>query len=218
MKLKNRVFVLPAVILALLICAGIALYIVSVFYTAAQPAVEFEPPAEPEPVIDVRTIEREIKSIGDLCTSEYSFTAIDTISKDRIDLWFVKLPWTESSAILKYSGTVTAGIDFTQVTVEADHGSRTLCITLPPARIISSELDFKSFELLDVKNGLFNSISIEDTNKSLDVLVETETAEAIDSGILDRAQLNAEDIVTNLFRSICSAEGYELLPVVFEAG
>ena len=141
---------------------------------------------------------------------------MDSFSKDKINLWFVKLPWTGSSAMVKYSGTITAGIDFTKVIVEKNSKEKTVQITLPPAQILNSELDFKSFELLDEKNGLFNRITVEDTNQALDKLIDEETDKAVADGLLDKAQTNAKDMITNLFKGVCSASGYKLLPVKFE--
>ena len=119
MKLKTKLPVLvPAIILAVLICAGITLYLISIFNEPAPSKQIVSATDKSELTIDIKTIEHEIKDIGNLCTSEYNFTAVDSFSKDKINLWFIKLPWTDSSAIVKYSGTITAGIDFTKVIVE----------------------------------------------------------------------------------------------------
>lgn len=217
MKLKTKLPVLvPAIILAVLICAGTALYIILIFNEPAPSKQIVSATDKSELTIDIKTIEHEIKDIGNLCTSEYNFTAVDSFSKDKINLWFIKLPWTDSSAIVKYSGTITAGIDFTKVIVEENIKEKTVQITLPPAQILNSELDFKSFELLDEKNGLFNRITVEDTNQALDKLIDEETDKAVADGLLDKAQTNAKDMIANLFKGVCSASGYKLLPVKFE--
>ena len=70
--------------------------------------------------------------------------------------------------------------------------------------------------LLDEKNGLFNRITVEDTNQALDKLIDEETDKAVADGLLDKAQTNAKDMITNLFKGVCSASGYKLLPVKFE--
>ena len=103
MKLKTKLPVLvPAIILAVLICAGITLYLISIFNEPAPSKQIVSATDKSELTIDIKTIEHEIKDIGNLCTSEYNFTAVDSFSKDKINLWFIKLPWTDSSAIVKY--------------------------------------------------------------------------------------------------------------------
>ena len=76
MKLKTKLPVLvPAIILAVLICAGIALYIILIFNEPAPSKQIVSATDKSELTIDIKTIEHEIKDIGKrvLCLSTISF-------------------------------------------------------------------------------------------------------------------------------------------------
>ena len=88
-----------------------------------------------------------------------------------------------------------------QVIIEVDKSGKKIFVSIPSASILSYEVDNDSVELLDEKNNIFNRISVDD---KIDFDASTEEAiknRAIENGILEKAQKNAEDILTRLIQS-----------------
>ena len=155
-------------------------------------------PVSPE--INLEIIYSEIKNIGELATTEYLFTDAAEFSDSRqIKNW--NIPLTEKSFILKWNGVIKAGIDVNQVIIEVDKSGKKIFVSIPSASILSNEVDNDSVELLDEKNNIFNRISVDD---KIDFDASTEEAiknRAIENGILEKAQKNAEYILTRLIQS-----------------
>ena len=96
-----------------------------------------------------------------------------------------------------------------------DKDSKTITVFLPEAEILSHEIDSESMEILDEKNGLFNSIELENFVE-FEVKIKEEMEErAIENGILVKAYENAQNVIYKLIYTEPVAEaGYS---VVFEA-
>ena len=152
------------------------------------------------PFIALDTIYEEIKGIGELATVEYLFTdaAIFTDSK-QIGNW--NIPFTQKSFTIKWNGTIKAGIQIEQIEIHVDRDNAIITITLPASQILSYEVDNESVEVLDEKNNIFNKITIQD-KLELDIATEKAMIErAIQSGLLENALENAEDMITKLLLS-----------------
>lgn len=152
-------------------------------------------PVAPEIVLDI--VESELRDIGELATVEYLFTDAAKYSDSKqIKDW--NIPFTEKSFIMKWNGKIKAGIRIDEIKIDVREISNIIQITLPTAEILSYEIDNDSIELIDEKNNIFNNISIED-KVQLDIAVEEEMKErAIENGLLEMAQKNAESIIASL--------------------
>ena len=96
---------------------------------------------------------------------------------------------------------IKAGIPLDQVSVQIQEGEKRILVSVPAAQILSYQIDTDSVEVLDEQNSLFNSISVDDKIQ-LDVATEQAMKDrAIESGLLEKAQQNAQDLLTRL---ICS--------------
>lgn len=149
----------------------------------------------PEIALDI--INSELKSIGELATTEYVFTdaAVFTDSKD-IAKWNWNIPGTEKSFITKWDGKIKAGIQIDKITIDIDETNYRILITLPDAEVFSYETF--NVEILDEKNNIFNPISIEDKNQQDEKAKEEMIDRAIENGLLDMAQKNAEGVIASL--------------------
>lgn len=180
--------------------------------------LQLSQPAISEPVtpqISLEVISTEIKDIGELATIEYLYTnAAKFEDSKQIKNWNV--PLTKKSFIIKYDGIIKAGVDVNEITLEIDEVNKVLTVYVPEAKILSHETDTESVELLDEKNGLFNTVTVDDKIQ-LDKEVEKEMEErAIENGLLEKAQANAENIILNLISATPGIEEYEIVFVVLE--
>ncbi len=150
-----------------------------------------------------------LSDIGELATEEYYFTQVATYDSTKSAQLFhitFDLPLTHTRFIYSYDGVIKAGIDFAQVEVEKDDLRRLITVRLPKPYILSSEIDFDSFELYDEKTSIFNPVSVKDVNDTNRTMLRAAETAAIDKGLLERADKNAEALIKNFLRG-----GYDVL-------
>ena len=172
-----------------------------------QGPVEF---IEKEIQISSATINEGLREIGVLNTAEYYFTHIGKYSETE-QLFGYDIPFTESSYIYSYDGTICAGLDFSAVLVDVDQDTRTITLTLPKVEITSFEIDTDSFQLYDESISLVNRLSVGSVADSISSMEEEERQKAIDKGILEKAEENAELLVKNFMNGLYEANGYSLV-------
>ena len=152
------------------------------------------------PKIELDIINSEIREIGELATVEYLFTdATKFTDSKQIKNW--NIPLTEKSFIMKWDGVIKAGVEVNNITVEVNEEEKKLLVSIPAAKILSYSIDQDSVEVLDEKSNVFNPITIADKVKQD---AETEDAmkeRAIENGLLEKAQKNAENIISNLLKA-----------------
>ena len=163
------------------------------------------------------TLKSGLNDIGELASEEYYFSRSETVTDSKtfdfsslgID-WKGTIPLTTNSFTYRYDGVIKAGIDFRKVNVETDEENRKITIILPKAEILSSEVDPDSYKFYEIKNNILNPISPEDYAISFADLVHAEEERAIEKGLVDRAQKNAEELVKNFVRSVAVSEDYNI--------
>jgi len=112
--------------------------------------------------VDIVVLKEQVSSIGELATAEYKYTNAGRF-EDAKELLGFRLPWTEKFFTLRYKGTIKVGFDITDPDVKIE--GNTIIVTLPQPKILSHEIDFKSAEVLDQRNGLFNPVTVTDINE-----------------------------------------------------
>ncbi len=168
---------------------------------------EVEKLVEVEKEITAEMLQEGLNNMGVLVTQEYFFTEVVSYSSIKT-LFHLELGITASSFLASYDGVVTAGIDFNDIRVEKDPERALVTVTLPRAEILNVDIDPNSFELYSEKEGLGNPISMEDYNNSLLELEESARGRAIERGILDKADANAETVIKSFVFSLIGAPAY----------
>jgi hypothetical protein len=178
---------------------GTTLLVAAIFTTGAMVAQRARREAHAEEVLILQGVRRVCK----LATVELSLADYTkkTVPK-TIDLPFTKQP----EAYLFYSGVVAAGFDLCEdaASVEVEHASRKVTVTLPPARILS--VDVLRFETINESSGFLNAIAPEDRNRWFGEARAALEKGALDQGALERAQTHARE----LFLSFVERRGYKL--------
>ena len=151
------------------------------------------------PEIVMNIINSEMNDISELATAEYLFTNVSEFSDSKqIHNWNV--PLTEKSFMMKWDGVIKAGIKLENIYSEVSDSDLKITIFVPAAEILSYQVDHDSVEVLDEKNNIFNTISVGD---KVDFDAETEEAmkqRAIENGLLEKAQKNAEAVLYSFLR------------------
>lgn len=152
------------------------------------------------PRINLEYIHSEINNIKELATTEYLFTdAAEFSDSKQIKNW--NIPLTEKSFILKWSGVIKAGIELDEVEIEVDESAQKVCVSVPTAKILSYYVDNDSVEVLNEKDNIFNNITVNDKVKFDAKTEEAIKERAIENGLLEKAQKNAEDVLSRLILS-----------------
>lgn len=147
------------------------------------------------PEIVQKVLSSKIVEISELATAEYIFTNADKF-QDTAHVAKV-LDWmTKKAFVQKWDGKIKAGVkvDNLQINIE----DNVITITMPAAEILSYEIDYDSVEVLDEKNNIFNQITIADKAKFDKETKESMVNRAIENGLLEKAQKNAENVILNL--------------------
>lgn len=211
---KDRLYMIGSIVLAVVIL------VVAAFGLLAKPkSAPAETPPVPETVIREveKTVEVEkeitteilhdgLRDMGILVTGEYYFTEVVSFTKNGTFLGFP----VRSGYIISYDGTVTAGIDFSGISVKKDDEAHTVTVTLPEALILTVDVDPESFQLYEEKNSVFVPLSVEDFNDSLTSLENTAGQKAVDRGLLERSNTHAVTIVRNFIASLIDPEVYAI--------
>lgn len=154
-----------------------------------------------------KTTNLGLKNIGELATQAGYFTTVQTISKAR-DVLGVEVPGTRSNYVYSYDGTIKAGINFEEITLDVDEENHIIHVTFPEFKILSTEIDDDSFILYNDGSNLFTSLKLEDVNQSNAELKKTAKESAIKNGILENARTNAEVLVKGFLASMYDLSVY----------
>ena len=163
---------------------------------------------ETEKEITSDVIQDGLNDMGFLLTEEYYFTEV--VSFSSIKKFLIEWKFTESSFLASYDGVVEAGIDCTKITVEKDDAKKEILVSVPQAEARPANIDPNSLIVYSEKEGTGNHISIEDYNNSLIELENAAEQKAVERGILDRANENAERIIRTFVGSLVDLSTYRL--------
>ena len=159
--------------------------------------VEDTVPTPTDPEINLQILYSEINDIGELATVEYLFTDAAKYSESmQYDGW--DIPFTEKSFVLKWNGVMKAGVDLKRIRITVDEEAKRITVSVPAAKILSYEVDPDSIEVLDERDNIFNTITIEDKARFDSTTEDAMKKRAIKNGLLDKAQENAEEIIKRL--------------------
>lgn len=226
MRKMNR----SMIYLILIAVFAVATLVVLIFGLRSQPAGELSlPEAVPhstEPIVVTQVVEKEklvevektitsqilqdgLRDMGILVTQEYYFTEVIQSSSVK-KLFKFDLPMTETSYLATYDGVITAGIDLTKVQVNKNNDAKLITVSVPMAAIQNVDVDPNSFKLYSEKSGIGNPLSVADVNQSLVELENNARATALQKGLLEKADRNAEAVIRNFISSLVDTTQYRI--------
>lgn len=170
------------------------------------------------PVITSETLQEKLIPAYDLVTEQYNYRNADKLEQDQSWLFGWKRPFSSKSVLVTYDGVIKAGVDLSQVVPVVDEGAHTVTVTLPASRITDNNIPQETITVVEVKNGLFNPVTIDDYNTFISEQKIVMEKKAIDQGLLKEADQNAREIVTSLLTAVPGVsttpqEGYYTLVV-----
>lgn len=183
-------------IAAMVVAAALAIIGYNIIINTGEPSVE---------AISV-SLSGSLSDIGELVTAEYGYTLAQTANKPHREVAGFKIPFTDAKVIYSYSGTIKAGVDFDGIGLDVD--GKTVRIHMPEARIMSSEVDHDSLIVYDEKYSPFNTFTFDDMNLSVAELQKAAENQATESGLLERAEENAQKLILTTVERFFDAGEY----------
>lgn len=160
-----------------------------------------------QPQITTDLIGQRLANVQELSTVAYFYTNMGRF-ENQLDFYGWAVPLTRKSFIVSYDGTIKAGVNLADLTVQVSDTAVT--VTLPPATILSHEIPEDSIEIFDETHNIFNPIEISDyTGFTRDQKAEVE-ARAIENGLLEEAAQRAQTAVENLLAQMPGMDAYTL--------
>lgn len=152
------------------------------------------------------------EDIGELATQAAYLTIVEDIDASR-ELFGVKIPFTQTEIIYSYDVAVKAGLDFDQVEWEVNDEAKEIQVTMPEIRVLSSEVDLESFKLYHENWSHFRPIRTEEFNAAAQAMKVEAQNRAVENGLLDNAQENAERVIQGFIHQNFDPQEYK---IVFE--
>lgn len=148
--------------------------------------------------VDLNLLTMKVAEIAELATMEYRYTDAGRFS-DSKELFGFEVPLLKKSFVAKWDGIIKAGIDMNQIVYSIDEENHVLLVRLPEATILSHEIVDGTIETLDETKNVFNPIKVSDI-RGFDAECKEEMAKrAIESGLLEKARENAENVISKMF-------------------
>lgn len=165
---------------------------------------------KPLPVITSETLKARLGPLQELVTQEYIYTNAD--KRESKDTWIFgwTRPFSENSLLVTYDGTIKAGIDFGAIEISVNEESRAITVTLPASTITDNIIPQESITVVEVKNGLFNEVTIDDYNEFISEQKIIMEQKAIDRGLLASADEQARTLVKDFLSSLPGMDTYTL--------
>ena len=162
-------------------------------------------------VVTSDTIEQQLSSIRELATQEYVYTNAAKKESSESWLWGVERPFSGKSILITYDGVVKAGVDLSKAEITVNEQTRTVTVTLPPSEITENNIPQEAITVVEIKNGLFNDVTMENYNEFVAEQKPAMEQKAIDQGLLTRADKEAAALVRSILSVLPGMDGYTLV-------
>jgi hypothetical protein len=153
------------------------------------------PTVIPDPV----TYINQIQALARLETIQYSVEQVVTVETNQGPLAFL----FGNKMLCQVHGTVIAGIDMAQIQPgDLNLQNNVLNVKLPPAEVFTTALDESKTQIYDVQNGLFVKPDPGLVLTCLQGAKDKITQAALDDGILNIANQNAQAYLGKFFAAL----------------
>ena len=163
-----------------------------------------------EPVITSTRLREQLESVRELVTQKYFYTDADRGECHKTWIFGWDMPFSDKSFLIRYDGIIKAGIDLNEVEIDVNEDTRTIIVTLPPSRITDNNVPQETIETIETKDGLFNKVTIDDSNALITERKKVMEQKAIERGLLVDADAEAQAVVKAFFSLVPGIDTYQL--------
>ena len=161
-----------------------------------------------EPVMRTSAYLEQMKDLSTLATSQAYIKVI--LEKEDNEIFGkeieTNIPGTKRKLLLVVPGTVTAGVDLSHLTsnqIKIDEDKKTIDMTIPKATFLQDpSVNFDQVETYSIA-GIFRSdVEWDEAYELMDEAKESMEQEAVDQGILEKAEENAEKTIKEFYEQL----------------
>lgn len=163
------------------------------------------------PVITKNQLEQQLSSLSELVTAKYFYRNATRKEASKTWLWGWTLPFSDTSLLAAYDGTIKAGIDFKAIDVNVNERQHIITVTLPASKITDNNIPQETINVLEVKNNLFSEVTFNDYNQFISEEKKVMEETAIAQGLLQEANEEAKAIITAFLIQIPGMDTYKLI-------
>ena len=154
-----------------------------------------------------KPIKLGFEDIGELATQAAYTTIVEDTDVSR-ELFGVSIPFTQSKLIYSYDVVVKAGLDFDQVKWTVSENK--IKVEMPEIRILSSEIQFDSFQTYCENESIFRPVKIDENNQAIQEMVKKAETTAVENGLLENARENAEMMIKGFIYQNFDSQEYQI--------
>ena len=163
-----------------------------------------------EHTLQTKTTKFGLQDVGELVTQTAYLTIVQDNKEHRDFFNLFQIPFTESRQIFSYDVQVDASVDFTKISYESKEKTKEIIVKLPHAKVYKATVDHNSFkEFLD-EESWFSRIDLTEHNEAMKKLEIQGIADAIENGLLEAANKNAQKIIEVLIKTNKAYEDYTI--------
>ena len=159
-------------------------------------------------VSESKTTKIGFEDIGEMATQSAYCTEVN-VTEDAIELYGMRIPFTQSKYKYSYDIVIKAGYDFNEI--EWKEKNKTIEVKLPEAKVLSNELDMDSFKVYHEEESIFSKITLEENNDAVKKMKLNAQENAIANGLLENARSNAETMLTGFFADEYDLDEYKIV-------
>lgn len=186
--------------------AVVLLLVMAFFYGRKLGGVEAATLIQEKEVITEDVLHQQLEAIGELGTVKYYYTNMGKYEKN-LSVSGQNIPFTKTSFIISYDGTIKAGIDLKEIGFALR--DKVIVVTIPEAKLLSHEVDQDSLQVFDEKNSIFNGLTTEDVTGFEGEQKKTMESRALAAGILEEARANAQGALKSIYQVLVSDDTFE---------
>lgn len=153
----------------------------------------------------------EFKNVGKLVAQEAQVRVVKNYQDDRDFLKLFNFPFTKYVYIFSYDIEVSAYVDFTKITQDEDIEAKKIIINLPHSKLNNNSAIIQGSKIkwYDNKN-LFNSVNPDQIDEFQKEMIKEAETQAINSGILKRADKQAQLLIRSMVKSNKSYQEFDV--------
>lgn len=151
---------------------------------------------------EAETLSIGFKNVGQLVTQSAFIRVLEDSTVNRTIFEKFEIPFTESRKMFSYIVQVDAAINFEEISIEdINESTKTIKVKLPHAKVYNATPDLESFKSYIDSESWFSRIDSEKYNEALKDLTNQGKQDAIDNGILEKADENGKNIIESFIKS-----------------
>ena len=160
-----------------------------------------------------KTTKLGFEDVGELVTQTAYMTIVRDTEEHREFFDLFEIPFTQSRQIFSYDIQVDASVNFSEITNTINDDKKEIKIEMPHAKIYKATIDNDSLKVYLDQESLFSRIDLSEHNQAITEMKEQGIKDAEANGILELAERNAENLITNFMKTNGKNKDYN---IVFE--